>query len=137
MDNDPGLPRIDRDRHGRGMRQSLASQISRGGRRLSSFEQIVSGTCDFLKNARPDELADLQWEVADAPTISSETKGVRRWGVRRDQMKIIIYRLPIERLGHHKRTDALHERMHIEEFVFAAVGHLIGKEPWELAPDRY
>jgi len=137
MDKDQGLPRIDRDRHGRGMRQSLASQISRGGRRLSSFEQIVSGTCDFLKNAWPEELADLQWEVADAPTISSETKGVRRWGVRRDQMKIIIYRLPIERLGHHKRTDALHERMHIEEFVFAAVGHLIGKEPWELSPDRY
>jgi hypothetical protein len=129
--------RIERDRHGRGIRQSLFSNLLPGGRRLSGFEQIVAGTCDYLKNEWPEELADLSWEVADAPSINADSKGVRRWAVKRDQMTIVIYRLPIERLGHHRRTDALHERMHIEEFVFAAVGHLIGKDPWELVPDRY
>ena len=134
---DSELPRgLERDRHGRGMRQTLASQLSRGGRKLSGFEQIVSGTCEFLKNAWPEDLADLKWEVA-APALTEESKGVRRWAVKQAQMTIVIYRLPIERLGHHKRTDALHERMHIEEFVFAAVGRLIGKDPWDLAPDRY
>jgi hypothetical protein len=27
--------------------------------------------------------------------------------------------------------------MHIEQYVFTAVGELIGKDPWELIPDRY
>ncbi|MFM6971564.1 MAG: hypothetical protein ACKOWH_03125 [Rhodoluna sp.] len=125
------------DRHGRGLRQPLLSRLFPAGRRGSSFEQIVGGTCEYLKGNWPDELAELKWEVIDAPTLSPEAKGVRRWAVRREQMTIIIYRLPIERLGHHRRTDALHERMHIEENVFAAVGHLIDKDPWELVPERY
>lgn len=138
---------MNRDRHGRGIRQPLLSNLlqMRGlsttglanSNRLSSFEQIVSGTCEYLKNVWPEELIDLEWEVADAPTIKPDSKDVRRWAVKRDQMTIVIYRLPIERLGHHRRVDALHERMHIEENVFAAVGHLIGKDPWDLVPERY
>jgi hypothetical protein len=128
---------MDRDRHGRGIRQPLLSNLlSRGGRQ-SSFEQIVSGTCEYLKNAWPEELNDLNWEVADAPSIKPESKGVRRWAVKREAMTIVIFRLPIERLGNHSRVDALQERMNIEENVFAAVGSLIGKDPWDLVPDRY
>lgn len=126
-----------RDRHGRGIRQPLLSNLLRNGGRHSSFELIVSGTCEYLKNAWPEELIDLNWEVIDAPSIKPESKGVRRWAVKRDEMTIVIYRVPIERLGHHSRADALHERMHIEEYVFAAVGHLIGKDPWDLVPERY
>ena len=126
-----------RDRHGRGIRQPLLSNLLRNGGRHSSFEQIVSGTCEYLKNAWPEELIDLNWEVVDGPSIKPESKGVRRWAVKRDEMTIVIYRVPIERLGHHSRADALHERMHIEEYVFAAVGHLIGKDPWDLVPERY
>ncbi len=126
-----------RDRHGRGIRQPLLSNLLRNGGRHSSFEQIVSGTCEYLKNAWPEELIDLNWEVIDASSIKPESKGVRRWAVKRDEMTIVIYRVPIERLGHHSRADALHERMHIEEYVFAAVGHLIGKDPWDLVPERY
>lgn len=126
-----------RDRHGRGIRQPLLSSLFRSGRRSGGFEQIVAGTCDYLKNAWPEELADLKWQVIDTPAINSESQGVRRWGVKPESMTIVIYRIPIERLGHHRRTDALHERMHIEEFVFAAVGQLIGKDPWDLVPERY
>ena len=128
---------VNRDRHGRGIRQPLLSNLLRNGGRHSSFEQIVAGTCEYLKNAWPEELIDLNWEVIDAPSIKPESKGVRRWAVKRDEMTIVIYRVPIERLGHHSRADALHERMHIEEYVFAAVGHLIGKDPWDLVPERY
>ena len=137
MAENPGAKGVNRDRHGRGIRQPLLSNLLRNGSRLSSFEQIVSGTCEYLKNSWPEELIDLNWEVADAPSIKPESKGVRRWAVKREEMTIVIYRLPIERLGHHSRVDALHERMHIEENVFAAVGHLIGKDPWDLVPDRY
>lgn len=128
---------VNRDRHGRGIRQPLLSNLLRSSGRHGSFEQIVSGTCDYLINAWTEELAELSWEVLDAPTIKPESKNVRRWAVKRDQMTIVIYRLPIERLGHHRRVDPLHERMHIEENVFAAVGHLIGKDPWDLVPERY
>jgi hypothetical protein len=126
-----------RDRHGRGIRQPLLSNLFRSGRRTNGFEQIVSGTCEYLKNAWPDDLADLKWQVVDTPSINSESQGVRRWAVKPETMTIVIYRIPIERLGHHRRTDALHERMHIEEFVFAAVGQLVGKDPWDLVPERY
>jgi hypothetical protein len=97
----------------------------------------VAGTCDYLRAAWPDELADLRWQVIDAPAITQESQAVRRWLTKPAEMKIVIYRLPIERLGHHRRTDAMHERMHIEEYVFAAVGALIGKDPWDLVPERY
>lgn len=126
-----------RDRHGRGIRQPLLSNLFRAGRRTNGFEQIVSGTCEYLKNAWPDELANLKWQVIDTPSMNSESQGVRRWAVKPETMTIVIYRIPIERLGHHRRTDALHERMHIEEFVFAAVGQLVGKDPWDLVPERY
>lgn len=75
--------------------------------------------------------------MIDTPSMNSESQGVRRWAVKPETMTIVIYRIPIERLGHHRRTDALHERMHIEEFVFAAVGQLVGKDPWDLVPERY
>lgn len=126
-----------RDRHGRGIRQTILSRFLLNARRGSDFEQIVAGACEYLQGLWPDELAELQWQVQDAPVIGADAKSVRRWAVRRDQMTIVLYRLPIERLGHYRRTDELQERIRIEENVFAAVGHLIGKDPWELVPGRY
>ena len=126
-----------RDRHGRGIRRPLLSDLyAYGLSRGTSFEQIVSGTCDYLKAAWPNELSELNWQIFDAPSLKGESKAVRRWAVRRESMTVVIYRVPIERLGHHRRADKLHERMHIEEYVFAAVGELIGKDPYELIPDR-
>ena len=126
-----------RDRHGRGIRQPLLSNLFRNGGRAKSFDQIVAGACDYLQASWPEELADLKWQVLDAPTLGKDAKAVRRWAVKREEMTIVIYRLPIERLGHPRRTDALHERMHIEEYVFTAVGNLLGKDPWELVPEKY
>jgi len=75
--------------------------------------------------------------VLDAPALLPDAKKVRRWAVNRETFTIIIYRVPIERLTHHRRTDLLDERMHIEQFVFSAVGHLIGKDPFDLIPENY
>lgn len=126
-----------RDRHGRGIRRPLLSDLFAFGQtRSSRFEQIVSGTCDYLKSAWPEELSDLNWQIFDAPSIKGDSRSVRRWAIKRESMTVIIYRVPIERLGHHRRADTMHERMHIEEYVFAAVGELLGKDPWDLIPDR-
>lgn len=126
-----------RDRHGRGIRRPLLSDLYAFGQsRATSFEQIVSGTCDYLKAAWPNDLNELNWQIFDAPSLKGEAKAVRRWAIKRESMTVVIYRVPIERLGHHRRADSLHERMHIEEYVFAAVGELLGKDPYDLIPDR-
>ena len=127
-----------RDRHERGLRRPILAGLFRvGDSRLASFGQIVSGTCDYLKAAWPDELDKLRWRIVDAPALAKNTDEVARWSVNKEACEITIYRLPIERMGHSRRPDALDERMHIEQYVFTAVGELIGKDPWELIPDRY
>jgi hypothetical protein len=40
-------------------------------------------------------------------------------------------------LTHHRRTDRMDERFHIEQFVFQATAELVGKDPGELIPDRF
>ncbi len=49
----------------------------------------------------------------------------------------MLYRLPIERLAHLHRDDEWHRRSFIESCVFRAVAELLGKDPWDIAPERY
>jgi hypothetical protein len=137
--NEKGIARgAFRDRHGRGIRRPVLSNLYRHGEtRQADFNQVVRSTCEFLQDTWPTELADLKWHVLEAPSINDDSQTVRRWATKKSEMAIFIFRVPIERLGHAKRADPLHERMHIEEYVFAAVAHLLDKEPWELVPERY
>lgn len=125
-----------RDRHERGLRRDIVTGTT-GDNRLATFGQLVSGTCEYLKSAWPDDLAKLRWRIIDAPAIKDSSEEVARWKADKDRFEITIYRLPIERLGHPRRPDALDERMHIEQYVFAAVGELIDRDPWSLIPDHY
>lgn len=102
------------------------------GRGQSSFEQIVQGAVEFLRTTWPDDLGELNCQIIDGPPISSDSKTVKRWATKPATNTIVIYRVPIERLGHARRSDAMHERMHIEEYVFQAAASLIGKDPWDL-----
>lgn len=122
-----------RDRHGRPLRREIVAP-GFNENRLASFGQIVSGTCDYLKAAWPEDLAQLRWRIIDAPAIKDSSEAVARWKADKDRFEITIYRLPIERLGHPRRPDALDERMHIEQYVFAAVGELLDRDPWSLIP---
>lgn len=97
---------------------------------MSDFEQIVSSTCDYLRGEWPTELRGLNWVVADAPEISADATEVPRYAVDSATMTVTIYRVPIIRLTHNRRTDFMDERMHIEQFVFSAVAELLGREPW-------
>jgi hypothetical protein len=128
--------RVERDRHGRGLRGSLIRSVHRGPKRPTTLVSIVAGAVEYLKSEFPNELGSLKWRVSDNPPVQviDGVERVRRWTNDSATMTIHIYRLPIERLGHVRRTDAAHERMHIEEYVFSAAADLIGKEPWELLP---
>ena len=104
---------------------------------MSFFETVVSQTVDFLRISWPTELGELDYRVADAPIGLDPKSEVPRYSLDEKRMRITIYRIPIERMTHHRRADRLDERFHVEQFVFMAAAELIGKDPGELIPDRF
>jgi hypothetical protein len=107
------------------------------GAPLGFFETVVSQSVEFLKLSWPEDLENLRWRVLDSPMFPEDISEVPRYSVNQREFRITIYRIPIERLTHHRRTDRLDERFHIEQYVFQAVAELLGKDPGDIIPDRY
>jgi hypothetical protein len=129
---------VGRDRHGRGIRAAVTGpRLPRLHTRADLFAATVASTAEYLKDIWPAELANLRVEIAGLPTTVSESSRVRRWLVIPEEKCIVLFRLPIERLARLHRNDDLHRRMMIEGCVFRAVAELLGKEPWDLAPERF
>ena len=127
-----------RDRHGRGIRAAVTGpHLPLLRSRVDLFDMTVASTAEYLKDVWPAELESVTFEVAGLPSELAGTVGVDRWRVYPVERRIVLYRLPIERLTHLHRDDESHKRMMIESCVFRAVAELLGKDPWDLAPDRY
>ena len=105
--------------------------------RADTFDLAVSSTAGYLKDLWPNELATVSFEVAGLPLELGTSPALDRWRVDKAHNRVILYRLPIERLSKLHRHDELHRRMMIETCVFRAVAELLGKDPWELAPERF
>jgi hypothetical protein len=105
--------------------------------RADLFDLTVASTAEYLKDIWPDELAAVSFEVAGLPSGVAPAGGIDRWKVIVPERRVILYRLPIERLARLHRNDELHRRMLIESCVFRAVAELLGKDPWDLAPERF
>jgi hypothetical protein len=105
--------------------------------RADVFDLTVASAAGYLKDLWPKELADVRFEVAALPSPPGAPDRVDRWAVSSEQRRIILFRLPIERMARLQVNDELHRRMVIEGCVFRAVAELLGKDPWELAPDRF
>ncbi|GAA4265340.1 hypothetical protein [Frondihabitans peucedani] len=131
-----------RDRHGRGLRSSAAGpHLPFLRTRDDLFEDIVAGAAQYLRELWPDDLHDVVFEVAGLPRGEAGTR-FERWHVDAARRRIVLYRLPIERLArqHESRQPEdveWQQRAAIEGYVFRAVGDLLGKDPWDLAPDRF
>jgi hypothetical protein len=127
-----------RDRHGRGIRSSVTGpHLPLLRSRADLFDLTVASTADYLKDMWSDELDGVTFEVAVLPSDVVGEDGLDRWQVLRSEKRIVLFRLPIERLSRLHRYDDPHKRMMIESCVFRAVAELLGKDPWDLAPDRY
>ncbi|MDY7526708.1 MULTISPECIES: metallopeptidase family protein [unclassified Cryobacterium] len=127
-----------RDRHGRGIRSSATGPfLPPLNTRIDLFDMTVASTVDYLRSVWPDQLADVAFEVAAGPYSVVPGVGVERWAVQAAERRIVFYRLPIQRLTRLHRNDDLHRRMVIESCVFRAIAELLGKDPWDLAPDRF
>ncbi|MHC2999677.1 metallopeptidase family protein [Microbacterium sp. HJ5] len=103
--------------------------------RVDRFDLAVGTAAEFLRSAWP-ELRDVSFEIADMPPAPDED-GIPRWTVLTDAKRIIVYRLPIERLSHLHRDDDLHRRMMIESCVFRAAAEYLDRDPWDLGPERF
>jgi len=105
--------------------------------RRDLFETTVQSTAEYLVGLWPDELARLHLNVVPMPDKPPGARGVERWRVDADESLVVLYRIPIERMSRLHRDDDWHRRLMVESCVFRAVGELIGKDPWDLAPDRF
>ncbi|WES66169.1 metallopeptidase family protein [Microbacter sp. GSS18] len=103
--------------------------------RIDRFDLSVGTSAEFLRSAWP-ELRDVSFEIADMPPATDDT-GIPRWTVLADARRIILYRVPIERLSHLHRNDDLHRRMMVESCVFRAAAEYLDRDPWDLGPDRF
>ncbi len=127
-----------RARHGRTGRSPVTGPyLPLAHTRRDLFETTVQSTADYLVDLWPDELATLRIDVMPMPDQPPGVRGVARWRVVADQSLVVLYRIPIERMSRLHRDDDWHRRLMVESCVFRAVGELIGKDPWDLAPDRF
>ena len=103
--------------------------------RVDRFDLSVSSAAEFLRSAWP-ELREVRFEVADMPPATDDD-GIPRWSAVQDEGRIVLYRLPIERLSHLHRDDELHRRMLVEGAVFRAAAEYLDRDPWDLGPERF
>ncbi|HYP73460.1 MAG TPA: metallopeptidase family protein [Microbacterium sp.] len=103
--------------------------------REERFDFAVGSAAEFLRSAWP-ELRDVRFEVAAMPP-ASDADGIPRWTADAGSGRIILYRLPIERLNHLHREDDEHRRMMIEGCVFRAAAQYLDRDPWDLGPERF
>jgi hypothetical protein len=127
-----------RDRHGRGIRSSVVGpQLAPLRTRIDFFDACVASAVEYLRELWPEELDRVRFEVAGVPAGEPADYGVDRWRVSPRERTVVLYRLPIERMAHLHRDDEWHRRSFIESCVFRAVAELLGKDPWDIAPERY
>jgi|SRR6185312_332730 hypothetical protein len=103
--------------------------------RYEKFDLTVGTTAEFLRSAW-EELRDVRFEIADMPAASDDD-GIPRWLIDRKDKRIVMFRIPIERLSHLHRSDDLHRRVEIEGCVFRAAAEYLGRDPWDLGPERF
>jgi hypothetical protein len=129
---------VARDRHGRGIRSSVTGpHLARLRTRIDFFDTCVASAVEYLRDLWPDEMATVRFEVAAVPPGDPDSRGVDRWRIDPRRRVVVLYRLAIERLAHLHKDDEWHRRSLIESCVFRAVAELLGKDPWDIAPERY
>jgi len=128
-----------RSRHGRHGRENRSPVVRPPlpplDTRAERFELTVGTAAEFLRSAW-DELRDVSFEIGIMPPLV-ENAGIPRWRVLREEKRIIVFRVPIERLSHLHRDDELHRRMVIEGCVFRAAAEYLDRDPWDLGPERF
>lgn len=133
----PARPRPTRHgRHGRtGRSPVVPPPLPPLESRQDRFELVVHDTAQFLRDAWED-LREVSFEVGIMPT-RADAEGMPRWFVDREARRIVIFRLPIERLDRANRMDDLGAKMSMEGAVFRAAAEYLDRDPWDLGTQRW
>lgn len=133
----PPRPRPTRHgRHGRLGRSSVTPPpLPALDSRIDKFDQIVGDTAEYLRDAW-EELRTVRFEIGFMPA-TSDSEGIPRWSTDRVAGRIVLYRLPIERLERAMAANDAASRMAIEAAVFRAAADYLDRDPWDLFPERH
>lgn len=104
--------------------------------RITDFDQTIASTLGYLRSMW-HELEGVRVDVAQAPAAAIHGDHIDRWKVDHDARRITFFRLPIVRFIGGSEPQPREAQMFIESCVFRAVGELLGRDPWDLAPGRY
>lgn len=139
---DTARPRgLARGRHGRGIRSSLAGRyLPRLSGRALDFELAADDTANYVRAVAPELMRGVEVEVARMPQGNLNDDGVDRWRIEAAPGgggRIVLFRVPTERFETLHCDDPIHLRALVERTLLDAIADLHGREPWEVAPDRY
>lgn len=127
-------------RHGRRELRSAVTgpQLPLAQTRESQFVDWAAEAASHAKSLWQEELAQVRFRVSDLPArLADDADRVPLWQIDRDRDEITLFRLVYERLLRPQLDDEWQERFAVEGAVYRAVAEYLGKDPWEVAPDRY
>lgn len=101
--------------------------------RIDRFDVTIGTAVEFLRGTWP-ELEEVRFEIGGLPQ-KADADGIPRWRIDRDERRIVLFRIPIERLLPPGHDDGIHRRIAIESAVFRAAAEYVGKDPWGFGPD--
>lgn len=122
-------------RHGRlGRSEVVRPPLPPLDGRIDRFDLSVGTAVEFLRGTWP-ELEEVRFEIGAMPSWAAAGDEVPRWWIDRDERRIVLFRIPIERLLPPGHDDAAHRRISVESAVFRAAAEYVGRDPWELGPE--
>lgn len=122
-----------RGRH-RGIRSSVSGpMLPMLTGRIPRFELAVMQVIAMLRAESPEHMSGLRVAVADVPAESRGDDGIDRWHALPPD-RIVLFRIPIDRLANLHCPDPAHYREHIERCVAEAVAELRGVDPRDVLP---
>lgn len=125
-------------RHGRPVRSDVRGIAGpETGGRNAFFIDVAKGVINYLCDVQPQKMTGVRVEMASLPSGDLADGTPRMWSVIPNEKRVIVYRLPIERMTKLHRDDEWHRRNNIESAVIEAIAELVGEDPYDFAPNRY
>lgn len=125
-------------RHGRAVRSDVRGiAAADSGGRNAFFVDVAKDVINYLCDVQAEKMNGVRVEMASLPSGDLADGQPRMWSVVPTEKRVIVYRLPIERMTKLHRDDEWHRRNNIESAVIEAIAELVGEDPYDFAPNRY
>lgn len=130
--------RRSRSRHGRTPRSDVRGIAApdRGGRN-AFFVDVAREVINYLCDVQPERMAGVRVDMGLLPSGELADGQPRLWSAIRAEKRVVVYRIPIERMTKLHRDDPWHRRNNIETVIIDAIADLLDIDPFEFAPNRY